>query len=135
MAKADLYNGRDPRDVPTYGLREAATYLRLPPTTLRQWVTDTARVVPLVSGRPPLLSFWNLVEIYVLAGLRRDQDVPLQPVNAEVASCDWMRRRPRQPTSRPTCSLSGSAEERPTHARALPCNGSRFSSTTLRVPR
>jgi uncharacterized protein (DUF433 family) len=80
VAKVDLYNGRDPRDVPTYGIREAATYLRLPPTTLRQWVTGTARVVPLVSGRPPLLSFWNLVEIYVLAGLRRDQEVPLQRV-------------------------------------------------------
>jgi uncharacterized protein (DUF433 family) len=80
MAKIDLYRGRDPRDVPTYGIREAASYMRLPPTTLRQWVTGSARVIPLAGSRPPLLSFWNLVEAYVLAALRRRHRVPLQRV-------------------------------------------------------
>ena len=80
MAKVDLYQGRDPRDVPTYGLREAATYMRLPPTTLRQWVIGAARVIPIAGGQPPLLSFWNLVEAYVLAALRRRHRVPLQRV-------------------------------------------------------
>jgi len=80
MAKVDLYQGRDPRDVPTYGIREAASYMRLPPTTLREWVTGPARVIPLAGGRPPLLSFWNLVEAYVLASLRRGHQVPLQRV-------------------------------------------------------
>lgn len=46
----------DPRDVPTYGIREAASYMRLPPTTLRAWVTGSARVIPLAGTRPPLLS-------------------------------------------------------------------------------
>jgi uncharacterized protein (DUF433 family) len=80
MAKVDLYRGRDPRDVPTYGIREAASYMRLPPTTLREWVTGAARVIPLGGSRPPLLSFWNLVEAYVLAALRRRHRVPLQRV-------------------------------------------------------
>jgi uncharacterized protein (DUF433 family) len=80
MAKVDLYRGRDPRDVPTYSIREAASYMRLPPTTLRQWVSGGARVIPLAGGRPPLLSFWNLVEAYVLAALRRRHRVPLQRV-------------------------------------------------------
>jgi len=80
MAKIDLYRGRDPRDVPTYGIREAASYMRLPPTTLREWVTGAARVIPLAGSRPPLLSFWNLVEAYVLAALRRRHRVPLQRV-------------------------------------------------------
>lgn len=80
MAKVDLYRGRDPRDVPTYGIREAASYMRLPSTTLRAWVTGPARVIPLAGGRPPLLSFWNLVEAYVLAALRRRHRVPLQRV-------------------------------------------------------
>lgn len=62
MTKIDLYRGRDPRDVPTYGIGEAANYLRLPPTTLRAWVTGSTGVIPLASTRPPLLSFWNLVE-------------------------------------------------------------------------
>lgn len=80
MAKADLYGGRDPRDVPTYGVVEAARYMRLPPTTLRQWVTGSSRVIRLAPGRPPLLSFWNLIEAYVLGGLRRRHRVPLQRV-------------------------------------------------------
>lgn len=80
VAKIDLYSGRDPRDVPTYGIREAAQYMRLPPTTLRQWVAGPSHVITLTSGRPPLLSFWNLVEVYVLAGLRRHHEVPLQRV-------------------------------------------------------
>ena len=80
LTKIDLYRGRDPRDVPTYSIREASSYMRLPPTTLRQWVTGTARVIPLAGSRPPLLSFWNLVEAYVLAALRRRHRVPLQRV-------------------------------------------------------
>ena len=80
MAKVDLYRGRDPRDVPTYDIREAASYMRLPPTTLREWVTGAARVIPLAGSRPPLLSFWNLVETYVLAALCRRHRVPLQRV-------------------------------------------------------
>lgn len=80
MANVDLYSGRDPRDVPTYGVRDAAHYLRLPPTTVREWVAGPARVIGLETARPPLLSFWNLVEVYVLAGLRRHHEVPLQRV-------------------------------------------------------
>jgi hypothetical protein len=80
MANVDIYQGRDPRDVPTYSIREAASYMRLPPTTLREWVSGPARVIHLAGGRPPLLSFWNLVEAYVLAALRRRHQVPLQRV-------------------------------------------------------
>jgi len=29
----------DPREIPTYGLSEAAQYLRIPRTTIRDWVT------------------------------------------------------------------------------------------------
>jgi uncharacterized protein (DUF433 family) len=81
VTKVDLYKGRDPRDVPTYGIREAAGYMRLPTTTLREWVAGSARVIALAGGRPPLLSFWNLVEAYVLAALRRRHEVPLQRVH------------------------------------------------------
>ena len=80
MSKIDLYRGRDPRDVPTYGIGEAASYLRLPPTTLRAWVIGLTGVIRLAGTRPPLLSFWNLVEAYVLAALRRRHQVPLQRV-------------------------------------------------------
>lgn len=91
-ASVDLYGGRDPRDVATYGLAEAARYLRLPATTLHAWVIGQAyetragrkrRVQPVIlvpRSRPVLLSFWNLTEAYVLATIRRHHQVSLQKV-------------------------------------------------------
>jgi hypothetical protein len=34
----DLYGGKDPRDIPTYRVSEAARYLRIPIGTVRSWV-------------------------------------------------------------------------------------------------
>lgn len=79
----NLYNGRDPRDVPTYGIREAAHYLRLPRATLHQWVSGGSHrrsVITPAQTAPPVLSFWNLVEAYVLAGITRHHRVPLRSV-------------------------------------------------------
>jgi uncharacterized protein (DUF433 family) len=92
MATHQLYGGLDPRVVPTYGVAEAAHYLRLPVTTLRSWMLGrtypTKRVAerraPAVicvpPGKPRLLTFWNLAEAYVLATIRRRHGVPLQSV-------------------------------------------------------
>jgi hypothetical protein len=33
-----LYRGEDPREMPSYSLRETAHYLRMPLATLRSWV-------------------------------------------------------------------------------------------------
>ena len=38
MAGSGLYGGQDPREMPVYGIAEAAHYLLLPPSTLRDWV-------------------------------------------------------------------------------------------------
>ncbi|HEY3358525.1 MAG TPA: DUF433 domain-containing protein [Polyangia bacterium] len=82
----------DPREVPNYTVVEAAAYLRLPPTTIRRWIAGQAygtksggprRAAPVIetaAGRPPLLSFWNLVELFVLASIRRHHNIPLQKV-------------------------------------------------------
>jgi len=73
----DIYGGRDPRDVPTYSIKDAARFLIIPSTTLHSWVTGqtylTQRegkkrarpVIEIAAGRPPQLSFWNLAEAYV----------------------------------------------------------------------
>lgn len=86
----DIYGGRDPRDVPTYSIRDAARFLIVPGTTLHSWVTGQAYltqregkkrarpVIEIAAGRPPQLSFWNLAEAYVLAGIRRHHGVSLQ---------------------------------------------------------
>ncbi len=85
----------DLREVPRYTVPQAAGYLRLPPMTLRQWVrgyryrTRTGGLQsapPLIDAADPaLLSFHNLVEAYVLAGIRRREQIPLQKVRKALA--------------------------------------------------
>lgn len=76
----------DSRDAPAYAVAEAAHYLRLPAATLRSWALGRqyptaeggARFTPLIrpaSRKPPVLSFWNLIEAHVLRSLRIDHGV------------------------------------------------------------
>ena len=76
----------DGRDAPAYTVAEAARYLRLPAATLRSWALGRqyptaegdARFRPLIrpaSRKPPLLSFWNLIEAHVLRSLRTEHGV------------------------------------------------------------
>jgi uncharacterized protein (DUF433 family) len=78
-----IANETDPRSHPAYPLSEAARYLKLPPATLRSWAFGrpypTTRgpghfrpIIRPASTRPPLFSFWNLVEAHVLRALRTD---------------------------------------------------------------
>jgi uncharacterized protein (DUF433 family) len=87
---ADIYGGRDPRELPRYTVTEAAHYLRLPSSTLKQWVHGRSfrgthgqrmhakAVIELPAEN--LLTFLNLVEAFVLASIRRQHQVPLQKV-------------------------------------------------------
>lgn len=88
-----LYGGRDPRELPAYGLHEAAHYLRIPKATLRSWVIG--RYYPTASGQgffrpivvppqrvPIILSFFNLVEAHVLDAIRREHKVALRKVRS-----------------------------------------------------
>lgn len=94
---------RDAREVPNYGLLEAARYLRLPPATLRSWVRGrrypTARgdawfapVISPASKRPLLLSFTNLIEAHVLSAIRREHEIRLDRVRPAL---DYVRKRLR----------------------------------------
>jgi|HubBroStandDraft_1064217.scaffolds.fasta_scaffold18277_2 uncharacterized protein (DUF433 family) len=83
----------DRRDLPRYTPLEAAHHLSLPVSTVRAWsigqrgqqggkprffqplLTPARRV-------PVSLSFWNLVELYVLRALRRTHDLPMPKVRA-----------------------------------------------------
>jgi hypothetical protein len=79
--------------LPSYGITEAAHYLRLPTATLRSWLRG--RYYPTESGRkyfkpvidlpdPELasLSFVNLVEAHVLDAIRREHRIPLPNVRS-----------------------------------------------------
>jgi uncharacterized protein (DUF433 family) len=79
------------RDQAAYGLAEGARYVKLPVATLRAWAFGrpyptahgSRHFRPLMrpaSRRPPLLSFWNLIEAHVLRSLRTDHGVLLRAV-------------------------------------------------------
>jgi len=82
---------RDVREEPLYTAAEAARYLRLPASTVRAWVFgqpseqrgDRRRFEPVI--RPAdrdarRLSFLNLIELLVLAAIRRKHTVALPQV-------------------------------------------------------
>ena len=84
----------DRRDVPRYTPQEAAHHLSMPPATVRAWSVgyrygasgkEARRFQPLITPAtksPLALSFWNLVELYVLASLRRRYEVPMPKVRS-----------------------------------------------------
>lgn len=67
----------DPRDQPLYTVAEAAQYLQLPRTTLASWTKGRGLIQP-AKASPPVLSFLNLVEAFVLSAIRRKHEVPMQ---------------------------------------------------------
>jgi len=87
----DLYQGRDPRDIPTYTIPDAARYLRIPAGTVRSWtvgrsypVTEGKRffepLIAVTQQTPRLLSFTNLIEIHVLRAIRKHHKIQLDKV-------------------------------------------------------
>jgi uncharacterized protein (DUF433 family) len=94
MVTSAIYGGRDSRDVPMYRLAEAAALLRVPASTLRSWTKGQDYQVhgkrrrfqppiPLDNGQE-FLTFYNLVEAFVLASMRRDHNVELAVVRRSV---------------------------------------------------
>ena len=90
----------DPREMPAYGLAEAAHYLRIPLATLRSWVRG--RQYPIENGTRffnPLielpdsallsLSFVNMVEAHVMDAMRREHNIALPKVRIAL---DYVKR-------------------------------------------
>jgi uncharacterized protein (DUF433 family) len=103
--RRDAFTQRDLREAPAYAIAEAAGYLRLPPSTLRAWmvgqryrVGDTPKffrpVIEIADRKQRQLSFINLVEAFVLAGIRREHEIPLPKVRKAV---DYLRRTFKTP--------------------------------------
>lgn len=85
---SDLYGGEDPRLIPNYGISEAATWLGLPQSTVRAWTFGQPGFAPVIRMRDAdsrLLSFQNLVELHVLAVIRRFHTVSLQRIRKAVS--------------------------------------------------
>lgn len=91
----DLYGGRDPREIPSYNIFDAARYLRIPEQTIRNWCygrrwntkAGTREAAPVVQPADPqrhLLSFLNLIELHVLDAIRREHKIELANVRRTV---------------------------------------------------
>lgn len=70
---------------PAYGMAETAVYLKVPYQTLRYWLTGFNTRDPIikpVETDPVRLSFLNLLECHVLAGMRKIYDLKLPKVRS-----------------------------------------------------
>lgn len=77
----------NPLEIPNYTVEEAARYLIVPVNTVRYWTIGEVGAAPLTtlySRRPLLLSFKNLVELYVLESLREFHDIGLPRIRRSV---------------------------------------------------
>jgi uncharacterized protein (DUF433 family) len=101
------FTDQDLGEYAAYGIPEAAGYLRLPVSTLRAWLLGQhyrvgeqpkffRPVIEIADHKERQLSFINLVEAFVLAGIRREHEIPLPKVRKAV---DYLRRTFR--TKRP----------------------------------
>jgi uncharacterized protein (DUF433 family) len=108
----------DPRNQAAYPLSEAAKYLKLPAATLRAWAVG--RPYPKAHGlgqfrallsppqkRPPVLSFWNLIEAHVLRSLRTEHGIPIREVRLAIEYAERKHGIDRLLLSPELCSAAG----------------------------
>src|ERR1700756_4595971 len=74
----------DVLEIPNYSLAEAVRYFHVPFSTVRYWTEKPNALVTLASERPRMLSFKNLVEFYVLEGLRHIHNLKTHAIRAAV---------------------------------------------------
>jgi uncharacterized protein (DUF433 family) len=98
----DPYRGRDPRQIPAYTLFDAARYLHVPARTIQNWASGypyatktgarrrTAPLIDAESGSAHDFSFFNLVELHVLAALRREHHVQMPNIRRAV---EYVKKR------------------------------------------
>ncbi len=81
----------DIRDLPAYSIAEAAHYLSVAQPTVRYWAIGQGPYKPLIDipqKEPALLSFLNMVELHVLAAIRRKHAVSMPKVRSAI---DYLR--------------------------------------------
>src|SRR5712691_3664323 len=87
---------QDVRELPAYGIGEAAHYLLVPRATLRSWVAGMSygtgsdrrlfkALIRPAANAPVALSFINLIEAHVLAAIRRKHRVDMPAVRRAIA--------------------------------------------------
>ncbi len=82
-----FFGGQEPGDVPLYTIAAAARYLRIPESTARWWAKGRERsgYAPVLrSTNGSLLSFYDLVELFVIKQLRSFHGVSLERIRQAV---------------------------------------------------
>src|SRR5579864_1017907 len=74
----------DVLEVPNYSPIEGVRYFHIPLSTLAYWTEEPNQLVLLASKNPRMLSFKNLVELYVLEGLRKIHGVHTSRIRSAV---------------------------------------------------
>jgi len=85
LTAVDLYEGRDSRDIPAYSFREVALAIGVPTSTVRAWCLGQSNFKSLLELPSEwkdfhALSFFNLIEMQVIAELRREHNVSMNRV-------------------------------------------------------
>jgi uncharacterized protein (DUF433 family) len=99
----DPYKGSDPGEIPVYSIGEAAHYLSIPVNTVRSWVAGRSfparggrkRSPALVAPADPAshsLSFINLLELHVLAAIRRHHEIEMPKVRKALSHLETRLR-------------------------------------------
>jgi len=92
----------DPRECPAYTLLEAAHYLIVPNATIRYWSVGRDGSAPLIripepQKSPTLLSFFNLVELHILAAIRREHKVKMASIRKAL---QYLGRKAQDPQAK-----------------------------------
>jgi uncharacterized protein (DUF433 family) len=91
----EFYNKVDLRNIPTYSIKDAAQYLRIPVSTVRSWTIGLnyrtkegskffSPLIEVPKHKPYLLSFTNIVEIHVLRAIRTIHNIKLDKVREAI---------------------------------------------------
>ena len=82
-------------ELPAYSAGEVAHYLNLPRSTVRYWATGKASspaLIEVADTDPLAYSFHNLVELHVLAAIRRKHAIAMPKVRSAI---DYLRENTR----------------------------------------
>lgn len=77
----------DALEIPSYGTEDVARYLHIPYPTIRYWTLGSTAgrpVISIVQTHPPLMSFMDLLECWILASLRHKEGIPMPNIRAAV---------------------------------------------------
>jgi uncharacterized protein (DUF433 family) len=93
--ETDIYRGKDPLDLPAYSLVECAHILQVPAATMRTWTLGRhyhagqqekfwRPLVAIADRKTPALSFRNVIELHVLAAMRRKYKIEMPAVRRAI---------------------------------------------------